>query len=124
MGPRVLETRRIRFNDIPAEQREDLVEARGPCQVGVVEVGVAAVAESNVSRNERESGFGGILNTVPILVEEARGVEIRLPLVHGNLSQVRGCPAGQPYRRRKAIHKDVVPLVKYSDSPIPIGKTR
>ena len=94
MGPGVLETRGIRFNNIPAEQWEDLVEARVTSQVGVVEVGEAAIAEADVRGDKRESGFAAVLNTVPILVKEALGVEIRLPLVCGNLPQVRGCPAG------------------------------
>src|SRR5712692_1345152 len=61
MGPGVLETRGIRFNNIPAEQREYLVEARVTGQVGVVEVGVAAVAEADVRRNQGQSGFAAIL---------------------------------------------------------------
>src|SRR6266581_5240254 len=124
MGSRVLETRGIRFNDIPAEQREDLVEARVTGQVGVVEVGEAAIAEADVRRNKRESGFAGVLNTVPILVEEALGVDIRLPLVRGNLSHVDSCSTGERDGRRKTVHERVVPLVKYSDSRIPVGKTR
>src|SRR6266581_5307128 len=124
MGSRVLETDGIGFNDIPAEQREDLVEARVTCQVGVVEVREAAIAEANVRRNQREPGFGAILDTVPILVKEALGVDIRLPLVGGNLSHVDSCSTGEPDGCGKAVHEQVVPLVKDSDSPIPIGKTR
>src|SRR6266446_7468351 len=55
MRPGVLETRAIRFNDIPTEQREDLVESRVALKVCVVEVGVAAVAEPDVGRNQREA---------------------------------------------------------------------
>src|SRR6267378_7822090 len=54
MRPGVLETCAIRFNDIPTEQREDLVEARVAQQVGVVEVRVAAVAEPDVRWNQGE----------------------------------------------------------------------
>src|SRR6267143_3366295 len=101
--PCVLETRAIRFNDIPTEQREDFVEARVAGQVGVVEVGVAAVAEPDVGRNQgkarlyRVAGHRvNVLNTIVVEVDEGLGVDIRLPLVHGNLTHIDRCSAVEP----------------------------
>src|SRR3979411_2352778 len=118
----VLETRRVRFHNIPVEQREDLVEARVTGQVGVVEVGVAAIAVANVRRNQGESRFVDILDAITVPVKEGLGIDLRLPLVQGKLTQI-GCSAGEPDRRRQAVHELIVPLVEDSDSPIPIGKT-
>src|SRR5438105_14421023 len=86
VGPRVLVARRIRFNHVPGKQREYLVEARVAAQVGVVEVGVAPVAEPDVCRYQRQAGFVGVPNTVAIGVKEAAGVDVRLPLVYGNIA--------------------------------------
>src|SRR5207302_9385332 len=59
-----------------------------------------------------------------VAVNKGLGVDIRLPLVCGKLSQVGGSSTTEPYGRRKAVHEGVVPLVKNSDSPIPVRKTR
>src|SRR5207249_11187767 len=124
VGPRGLVTRGIPFNHIPAEQREYFVKPAVPVQVGIVEVGIAAVAEPNVRRNQREPWFGVLTNTIPVLVEEGRSDDICLPLARGNLAQILGCAAAQADRGRKAIHQHIVPLVKDGQSPAPIGKTR
>ena len=124
MDPRGLVTGGIRFNHIPAEQREYFVKPGVPVQVGIVEVGIAAVAEPNVRRNQREPWFGVLTNTIPVLVEEGRSDDICLPLARGNLAQILGCAAAQADRGRKAIHQHIVPLVKDGQSPDPIGKTR
>src|ERR1700730_216136 len=58
--PRVLVTSHIGFNNVPAEKRELLVEGGETVQVGVVTVGEAAVAVSNVRLHQRESGLGGL----------------------------------------------------------------
>src|SRR5256886_11832611 len=55
--------------------------------------------------------------------EELWGIIVRLPLVHGNLTHIRGS-ASQPRWRRKAVHQHIVPLVKNRDSPIAIRQAR
>src|SRR5213075_946502 len=57
-------------------------------------------------------------------VEERSGVNVRLPLVHGNFAQVGGGSASQPDGRRKAVHQHIVPLVEDRDSPIAIRQAR
>jgi hypothetical protein len=123
MCPGVLVTDRIRLNDVPAEEREYLVEAGVTAQVSVVEVGVAAVTEPNVGWHQREARFGGIWNAIVVLVKESLGVEVRLPLVHGQLPKVE-TRAGQADRSREAVHEHIVPLIENRNSPITIGKTR
>jgi len=65
----VLVTGRIRFNNIPTEQREDFVEPGVTVQVGIVEVGITAVAEPNVRRHQREPGLVAIPDAVEVLVK-------------------------------------------------------
>src|SRR5438270_6757372 len=93
----VLVTRAIRFNDVPAEQREDLVETGVAVQVSVIEVGEAAVTEANVSGNQRQSIFTQIADTVAVLIEVRAGVDVGLPLVSGNVAHTDGLTAGQTY---------------------------
>src|SRR5207253_8861108 len=88
--------------------------------------GVAAVAETDVGRHQRKTWLVCVLNSVVVQVEEALGVDIRLPLVHGDLSQIDCASIDgvvEPDRRRQAIDQHVVPLVEDGDSPITIGKT-
>src|SRR5437879_13894606 len=102
MSPGVLVTDRIRFHNVPAEEREYLVKAGVTAQVGVVAVGVAAVTEPNVRWHQRESRLGGIWYAIVVLVIEALGVEVRLPLVQGYLPSV-DTRAGPADRARTAV---------------------
>ena len=126
MGPRVLVAGRIRLDHVPGEQREHLVETRGTGQIGVVEVGVAAVAEPDVGRYQGEPGLVGVLHTIAVPIEERTGVKVRLPLIHGNLPHIAAGRVGvdEPHRRRKTVHQHVVPLVEDRDAPVAIGKAR
>ena len=94
-----------------------------PLEIGVVEVGVAAVAEAIVGRDQRQPFFTRIPNAVAVRVKEGGGVDVGLPLVGGEVTQIHGRAAGQPDRRGEAIHQHVVPLVKDGDSPIAVGQT-
>ena len=67
---RALVAGRIGFDHVPAEQREDLVEAGVAAQIRIVEIGVAAVAEAIVGRHQREAFFVTVPNTVAVLIEE------------------------------------------------------
>src|SRR5207237_2096528 len=69
VGPRVLVAGRIRLDHVPGEQREHLVETRGTGQIGVVEVGVAAVAEAAVGGCQGGAGLDGdMINTAVMVV--------------------------------------------------------
>src|ERR1044072_7041469 len=108
-----LVARGISLDRVPTEQREHLIEAGIAVQVGAVEVGETAVTEADVGGYQGQSGFGvvaevrvtpswgigsgaggagGVMigNAVAVLIEEAPGVNVRLPLVCRNLSQVNG----------------------------------
>src|SRR5436853_6721306 len=69
------------------------------------------------------SVFVAVLTTIAVQPKDGLAVDIRLPLLHGNLSQIGPC-ARQPDGRRKAVHEHIVPLVKDGYSPITIGNTR
>src|SRR5215467_1044135 len=85
---RALITSGVGFDYVPAEQREHLIESGVAAQVGVVEVGVAAVAEANISRYQSKTLLVGVTHTVLVRIEERRRVDVGLPLVHGNLAHV------------------------------------
>ena len=95
----VLVASRIRFNNIPAEQRKYLVKACVSAQVGIVKVRVAAVTEPDVRRHQRQSGFIGVLNAIVVEVKEGLGVQICLPLVHGNRTHIRASASQTDGRR-------------------------
>ena len=122
MGSCVLVAGCIRFHYVPIEQREDLVEAGVAVQVGVVEVGKAAVAELDVRRNQREFGLAGLTDSIVVLIEEGRSVDVRLSLVGGYLAHIYSCSAGYPYGRGKAVDQHIVPLIEHSDAPVAIGQ--
>ena len=126
MHARGLITGRVGFHHVPTEQGEYFVEAGVAAQVCVVEVGVAAVAEPNVGRNQSQTRFVRILSAVVIQVQEGLRVDVRLPLIHGDVAHLPGVGiiVIEPYRRRQAIHQHIVPLVEDRDSPIAIGQTR
>ncbi len=108
---------RVRFDHVPAEQREYLVEPGVAGEVRVVEVREAAVAEADVGRHQRETSFVVVTHAVAVGIEEGAGVDVRLPLVQGNFAQVGACTTAQAHRRRQAVDQHVVPLVEYCDSP-------
>src|SRR5215469_17506250 len=85
---RALITSGVGFDYVPAEQREHLVESGVAAQVGVVEVGVAPVAEANVGRYQGKTLLVAVTHTIFVRIEEGGGVDIGLPLVHGNLAHV------------------------------------
>ena len=117
----------IGFDHIPAEQREYFIEAGIAVQVGVVEIGEAAVAEPDVGRHQRQSRLYRPADAVAVLVEERAGVDVRLPLVHGNLdAKLHRWRAAQSTtdRRGKAVHQHVVPLVKHVMLPIAVREAR
>src|SRR2546421_720684 len=49
---------------------------------------ISLAREVEVGRHQRKSGFVAVLNTIAVQVKEGLGVDIRLPLVHGKLSQI------------------------------------
>ena len=55
MDARGLVAGRIRFNDIPVEQREGLVEVGGAVEVGSEHVGALSVAVPDVNIEERNA---------------------------------------------------------------------
>src|ERR1700746_2202598 len=123
MDARGLVARGGGFDHVPAEQREYLVEASVAREIRVVEVGIASVAEAVVGRDQGEAVFIAILNPVAVHVEEAGGVDVGLPLVHGELVQVEGRSTRETDRRGKAVYEYIVPLVEDGDSPNAIGET-
>ncbi|HSS24113.1 MAG TPA: hypothetical protein VLL82_06865, partial [Mycobacterium sp.] len=126
----VLVAGRIGLDHVPAEQRKHLVEAGVTGQVGVVEVGVAAVAEADVGRHQRQARLVAVADPVAVRIEERAGVDIRLPLAGGNVAhgdRSRGRGAGwvtQPDRRRKPVHQHIVPLVEDRHSPLSVRNSR
>src|SRR5205085_9326281 len=101
-----------------------LVEAGEAVQVRAVEVGEAAVAEADVGRYQRKARFGVLRQTVAVDVDERPGVDVRVPLVNRNLSQILDhAIAGQCDGRRNTVDDLVVPLVEEGNFPIPRWNT-
>ena len=112
------------FNDVPVEQRERLVEIGGAVEVRDEIVGQAAVTEPNGSVDQRNSGLGGLREAILVVVNERPGIDVRLPLLFRNVSDIDGFAAGQVNGRRESIYDLVVPLIEDGDSPITIGQAR
>src|SRR5437016_1770137 len=110
----------------PSEVGKDLVKPGKPIQIRVVEVGVAAIPEPDVSREQRKTGLGriplgvDIRHSVTVQVKVRPGVEIRAPLLHRNVAHVEGLTARYRNWKRKAVDEQVVPLVENRDSPTAI----
>src|SRR6185312_4656582 len=125
VGAGVLVARSVGLEHVPVEQREDLVEARIALEVGVVEVRVAAVAESVVGDDQRQARLAVITHAVFVAIEERRGGEIRVPLLLGEtttaavLVKVPTRPV-QGYRGGQAVDDLVVPLIEYRDAPVAV----
>ncbi len=119
---RLLEAGRIGFNHIPVEQREYLVERGVAVEIGIIEIGIAAVAEADVGRNQRQTRLAVLRHTVAVQVDEGPGVEIRVPLQDRQVFDIDiPCIGSQFYCRGKAVDDLVVPLVEDRQSEGAIG---
>ena len=95
--PGVLVAIRVRFHNVPVEDREDLVEACKTLEVGTVQVGDTAVAVPHVGRHKRQSEFailadaiGGTAGGSVANVDARPRGEVVLPAVNTNFSHVAG----------------------------------
>ena len=70
VGTGVLVACGIGFDHVPVEQREHFVEAGKTVKVGAVEVGVAAVAETDVGGDEVKAGLVVLRDTVAVFVSK------------------------------------------------------
>src|SRR6267142_2819045 len=118
--PSVLVAVRIRFHNVPVEDREDLVKAGETLQVGAVEVGDTAVAVPDVGRYQREALFGLLADAITVSgtsgsacanVKASAGREVVLPAVNADFSHIDvasthadGC--------RNPVYGLIVPLVE------------
>src|SRR5882762_2419967 len=118
-----LVTGRVRFNRIPVEQGERLVEIGHTAEVREETVGHAAVFEPDFVLNQRNSRTAERRDASLGVVDERAGVDVRLPLLNRNVSQIEWLSDHQVGGRRQAIHDLIVPLVEDGDSPTATGKT-
>ncbi|ETN73097.1 hypothetical protein NECAME_18525, partial [Necator americanus] len=120
----LLEAGQVGIDDVPVEQRELFVERRIAVHVRVVEIRIAAVAEPDVGRQQREAGLARISHAVAVRVEERARVQIRLPLQHRDIAGIRHRAASERHGRCEPVDDLVVPLVEHRDAGNARGQPR
>ena len=80
VGAGVFVTGHVRFNGVPAKQREGLVEIRGTSEIRDEQVLKAAVAQPDRDVRKRYARLGGLGESILVVVDEGPRVEVGLPL--------------------------------------------
>src|SRR5215470_1313676 len=137
MGTGVLVAIGIGFQNVPAEDREDFVEAGETFQIGAVQVRDAAIAIADVRRYQREAEFGVLRDPVSVCIEKGASREVVLPGVNCDFSHIAGQAVGSrsvaergiggaayAHWCRDAIDDLIVPLIEDGKPPIAGGDIR